>query len=327
MCYSNRMHVRFGQSGVLALQAARALWRQPLPVLTATLGALMAALFPLLVAFPLGDSDRLVRDGALALYFSLGVYLAAAAASGSLDRDREAGWAALVLSKAVSRSRFYLARYGGVLLVLALFSLCLGLAALLSGRVGAAHDHGQSGAGLGIGLSILAAHAAAGLANYRCGRPYASMAFGLLAFALLAAAAVPAIGLSGGAARAALAAAAVRLAPALLLIGLALAVLAAVVMALSVRLPPAPVAAAGGLVFLLGLVRAPLVDRAAAAGNRAAASAAALLPDWHLFWAADALSGGGRIPWDYVGGVGLYAVLYTAGMVLIGLALYGGRDL
>ncbi len=310
----------------LTVQTAVEIVRQPLPVLVTTLAATMAALFPLFLAFQFGEEGRLVRDGILALHFSLGVYLASVAASSTLGRELNAGSGALVLSKAVSRELFYVSKFLGVLLVLGLFTLCVGLAAVLSARVGAANYIVDSRAGALIGGAICTAFAVAGLLNYWKGRPFSSTAQLLLVAALASAVALVSIGPGGGDGRATFAATALHLAPALILIFLALSVMAAIVLALSVRLPAAPVVAVGGLVFVLGLVNGPLFGQAAAGGNAAAAAAAALLPDWQHFWVVDALSGNGRIPLSYVGWAGLYAALYAAGALLAGLALFRDRE-
>lgn len=310
----------------LTLQTAVEILRQPLPVLVTILATILAALFPLVLAFQFGEEGRLVRDGILALHFSLGVYLAAVAASATLGRELESGSGALVLSKAVSHELFYLSKFFGVVLVLAVFTLCMGLAAVLSSRVGLANYVVDSRAGGIIGGSILAACILAGVLNFWKGRPFPSTAQILLVVALFVAAGLTAL-FPVSSSVSSLTATALHLGPALVLVFLALVMMAAITLALAARLPAVPVVSLGALVFVLGLVNGPYFGRAAERGNWVAAGFAALLPDWQHFWLADALSGSGHIPLAYVGWAGAYAAAYTAGILLIGLALFRGREI
>jgi hypothetical protein len=309
----------------LAMQTAVEILRQPLPVLLTTLASGLAALFPLVLSFQFGEEGRLVRDAILALHFTLGVYLAAVAASATLGREWESGTGALVLSKAVSRELFYLSKFLGLVLVLAVFTFCLGAAAVLSTRVGVANYMIDSRAGGIIGAAILAAVLLAGLLNYWKGRPFPSAMQGLLMVALPAAAALLAL-LPAPDDALPLGATLLRLAPPLLLVFLALVMMAALTLALAARLPAVPVLAAAGAVFLLGLVNAPLLGSAAAAGRPWAVAASALLPDWQHFWLVDALSNGGRIPFAYVGWAALYAGAWTAGLLCAGVAVFRNRE-
>jgi ABC-type transport system involved in multi-copper enzyme maturation permease subunit len=310
----------------LTLQTAVEILRQPLPVLLTILATVLAALFPMVLAFQFGEEGRLVRDGILALHFTLGVYLAAVASSATLGRELESGSGALVLSKAVSHELFYLSKFFGVVLVLAVFTLCMGLAAVLSSRVGLANYVVDSRAGGIIGACILAACVLAGVLNFWKGRPFPSTAQIFLVIALLAAAGLTALEAGSGSV-ASLAATALHLGPALLLIFLALVMMAAITLALAARLPAVPVVSLGALVFLLGLINGPLFGKAAARGNWLAAGLSALLPDWQHFWLVDALSGSGHIPAAYVGWAALYAAVYTGGILLAGLALFRGREI
>ena len=67
-------------------------------------------------------------------------------------------------------------------------------------------------------------------------------------------------------------------------------------------------------------------------GSRAADSPTAavlygLVPNWQHFWGCDALTGGGRIPWSYVGDLAVYSLLYAAGTLAAGLALFHRSEL
>lgn len=321
------MHQVFRSCRALTLQTAVEILRQPLPVLLTTLATTLAALFPLVLSFQFGEEGRLVRDGILALHFTLGVYLAAVSASATLGRDLQSGSGALVLSKAVSHELFYLSKFLGVVLVLAVFTLCVGLAAVLSTRVGVANYVVDPRAGGIIGIAIIAAFLLAGALNYWKGHPFSSTAQLLLVVALLVSLGLVAAQSGSTYANTSLSQTALHLAPALALVFLALVMMTAITLALAARLPAVPVVAIGTLVFLLGLVNGPLFGKAAARGNIGAVILSAVVPDWQHFWLVDALSGNGRIPLGYVGWAGLYAAAYTGGLVLAGLALFRNREI
>ncbi len=310
----------------LTVQTAVEILRQPLPVLVTTLAATLAALFPLVLSFQFGEEGRLVRDGVLALHFTLGVYLAAVAASATLGREIQSGSGALVLSKAVSHELFYFSKFLGVVLVLALFTLCIGLAAVLSTRVGVANYVVDPRAGGLIGMAIAFAYLLAGVLNYWKGRPFSSTAQLLFVLALLVSLGLVAVQPGGSDPASSLMQTALRLAPALALVFMALVMMTAITMALAARLPAVPVVVLAALVFLLGLIKSPLFGEASARGNIAARLASVLAPDWQHFWLVDALAGGGRIPMGYVGWAGLYAAAYTGGILLVGIAFFRDRD-
>lgn len=319
------MRHAFSMCRALAWQTAVEILRQPLPVLLTTLASSLAALFPLVLSFQFGEEGRLARDGILAMHFTLGVYLAAVASSATLGREWQSGTGALVLSKAVSRELFFFSKFLGLALVLAVFTFCMGAAAVLSTRVGVANYVIDSRAGGIIGGSILAACLLAGLLNYWKSRPFPSTMQGLLVAALLMAAGLVAL-LPLPPDALSLAATFQRLAPALLLVFFALVMMAALTLALAARLSAVPVLVMAALVFLLGLVNGPLFGPAAARGSLWARVAGAVIPDWQHFWLMDALSGSGRIPFSYVGWAGLYAAVYTAGLLSVGLAVFRNRE-
>ena len=52
-----------------------------------------------------------------------------------------------------------------------------------------------------------------------------------------------------------------------------------------------------------------------------------IVPNWQLFWLADALEGKNRIPWSYVGRAFGYVVGYLGASLAVGLLLFEGREL
>ncbi len=316
-----RLAVHSRQFAALAANTFLDLVRRPILLLLAVSSVVLTGILPAVSLFMFGEEARLVRDGALAFQFGMGLLLAGAAASAALYSEISRGTAATVLCKPVSRTVFFLAKYAGVLLILALFSLFSLLAALLSARLPLPGLETDWRVGALFYLAVPAALALAGVSNFFFKRPFVSQAFlflgPCLAAAFLAAACLDP---AGGWCRFG-ALLEWRLLPAGVLISLALAVFAAVALSLSTRLSPAFTLAACGVLFFLGLLSDYLLGRAAER-SLPAAVAYGLVPNWQDFWLADALAGGGAIPWGYVAGAAGYAGLMIVAVLCLGLIAF-----
>jgi len=144
-------------------------------------------LMPLLLNYTLGDSARIIRDSALALFFVGGLLLAATAAGETLSRELHRGTAATILAKPVPRPLFLLAKAAGVFFALILFAIAAVIATLLAVRAGADDLRMDWAAELPALLALLLAPALAGAWNHHTRRPFTSAAFFLLlAFLLVA---------------------------------------------------------------------------------------------------------------------------------------------
>jgi hypothetical protein len=47
-----------------------------------------------------------------------------------------------------------------------------------------------------------------------------------------------------------------------------------------------------------------------------------IVPNWQHFWRVDALTGGGTIPWVYMAFTGLYAAVYAAAVLCVGVVSF-----
>ena len=121
----------------IARLAALEAIRRPVFLLVALSSVAGIVLLPFLLNYTLGDSARIIRDSALALYFVGGLLLAAHAAGESLARELRRGTAAAILAKPVSRPLFFLAKTAGIAAALLLFSVAALAATLLAVRAGA----------------------------------------------------------------------------------------------------------------------------------------------------------------------------------------------
>ena len=276
---------------------------------------------PLLLNYTLGDSARIVRDSALALYFVGGLLLAAHAAGEGLARELRRGTAAAALAKPVSRATFFLAKVAGVGAALFLYSVASFAAVLLAVRAGASDLRLDWAAELPALLAVLLAPALAGAWNHRTRRPFSSAAFFLLLGLLLLAIAVAArfetpldhlvfpanfswsilsVGL-------------------LLFFGLGMAV--ALAGALATRLAVAPVLLLCAGLFSFGLM-ADYFLGPHLADSLLARAVYAVLPNVQAFWLLDALDAAAPIPAAYFVGAAAYAAAWSAAVLALGLASF-----
>ena len=119
-----------------------------------------------------------------------------------------------------------------------------------------------------------------------------------------------------------------RLVPAGILILFALWILAAVALACSTRLDMIATLAVCSAVFLVGLMSDYFFGLPAARGSWWASTLYSIVPNWQLFWLADALeTGKNTFQWAYVGKALGYAVCYAGAALAVGVALFEEREL
>lgn len=318
--------LRIRQFAALARLTALEAVRQPVCLLLASSCVLLTGLMPLVGMHKFGEDGKLARDSGLALHFVFGLLIAGYSAGSSLARELRSGTASAVLSKPVGRETLFLAKFVGIACVILLFSACTSLATLLSERVDQKFCFTQSVTGYvtdwRTGNMLVAVPFAAlllaGLVNYAARRPFGSTAFTLLLLGVPAA--FVASGFFDRLGQFAPFDYRVewRILPACLLVTLALLVLSAIAISLSTRLRTVPTLVLCGAVFLAGLMSDYLLGRHAA-NSWPANFLYRIIPNWQHFWVADALSGGGRIPWHYVREAGAYAVTYCLGILCLGM--------
>ena len=295
--------------------------RRPVFWLVALSAIAGIVLMPLLLNYTLGDSARIIRDSALALYFVGGLLLAAYAAGETLARELRRGTAAAILAKPVARPVFFLAKAGGIAAALFLYSVAALAATLLSVRAGASElrlDWAAAGPAL---LALLLAPALAGAWNHRTRRPFTSAAFFLLLAFLLLAVAIAAFfqtpldrlvfpdNFSWPILRVGL------------LLYFCLGMVVALATALATRLQVTPVLLLTAGLFLFGLMGDYFLGPHLA-GSLAARAAYALLPNVQAFWLLDALDAAAPIPPAYLVGAAAYAAAWSAACLALGAAAF-----
>ena len=303
--------------------------RQPIFLLLMTGSVLFEIFLAVPYYFALGDDMKLVKTSALAVMLLAGLFGAVLSASASLAREIRTGTALAVLSKPVGRTQFLLAKFTGLAGALTLLAYVNMVGVLLASWM-AFDAYGKTDV-LAIGIfagAIALAYGLAGFSNYFLRRTFVSDAvFALVAMVTLAAFIIlrftqqmQSLG--------APAAVDWDLIPAGLLILFALWILAAVALACSTRLDMIATLAVCSAVFLLGLMSDYLFGIPAAKGSWWASTLYSIVPNWQLFWLADALeTGKSTFHWAYVGKALGYVIFYAGAALAVAVALFDEREL
>ena len=313
----------------IAVNAFMELIRQPIFLLLMT-GSIMFEIFlavPYYFAF--GDEMKLVKTSALAVMLLTGLFGAVLSASASLAREIRTGTALAVLSKPVGRAQFLLAKFAGLAAALALLAY-VNLIGVMTASWMAFDAYGKTNVqDIAIfGGAIALAYALAGFSNFFLRRLFVSDAvFALVVMVTLAAFVIFqfTVQMQSISERAAVD---WRLVPVGLLILFAFWIFAAVAVACSTRLDMIATLAVCSAVFLVGLMSDYLFGLPAAHGSWWASALYSIIPNWQLFWLADALeTGKNTFQWAYVGKALGYAVCYAGAALAVGVALFDDREL
>jgi len=303
--------------------------RQPVFLLLMTGSVLFEIFLAVPYYFAFGDEPKLVENSALAVMLLAGLFGAVLSASASLAREIRSGTALAVLSKPVGRAQFLLAKFAGLAAALAVLSYVNMIGVLLASRM-AFDAYGKTDLpAIGIfGGGILLAYALAGFSNFFSRRPFASDAvFAMLVLTTFAAFLVFQFtrqmeSLST------VAQVNWNLLPAGILILFALWILAAVALACSTRFDTIPTLAICSAIFLVGLASDYFFGIRAQAGNWWASTLYSIIPNWQIFWLADAIeSGKNTFQWAYVGKAFAYMVCYAGAALAVATALFEEREL
>jgi ABC-type transport system involved in multi-copper enzyme maturation permease subunit len=313
----------------IATNAFMELIRQPVFLLLMTASVLFEIFLAVPYYFAFGDEPKLVENSVLAVMLLSGLLGAVLSASASLAREIRTGTALAVLSKPVGRAQFFLAKYTGLAAALTLLSYVNLIGVLLASWM-AFDAYGKTNLpALGIfAAGVVVAYALAGFSNFFLRRPFVSDAvLALVVMATFAAFLIfqfitqrQTIGV--------MAHVDWRLVPAGILILFALWILAALALACSTRLDTIPTLAVCSAFFLIGLMSDYFFGRRAETGEWWASTLYTVIPNWQLFWFADALDmGKSTFHWGYVGKAFAYMVAYAGAALAVGTALFEEREL
>lgn len=303
--------------------------RQPVFLLLMTGSVLFELFLAVPYYFAFGDESKLVKNSALAVMLLAGLFGAVLSASASLAREIRVGTALAVLSKPIGRAQFLLAKFAGLAAALTVLAYVDLIGVLLCSKI-AFDAYGSTDlAALGIfAAGVAVAYALGGFSNFFLRRPFVSDAvFALVVMATIAAFVIFQFTQSdtGFYAQGHVD---WRLVPAGILILFALWILAALALACSTRLDTIPTLAVCSAFFLIGLMSDYLFGQRAAAGNWWASTLYTVIPNWQLFWLADALDmGKSTFHWHYVARAFAYTVGYAGAALAVGTALFEEREL
>lgn len=302
--------------------------RQPVFLLLMTFSSAFSVFLSAVPYFGFGDDPKLVKDSTLAVMLLTGLFGAVLSASASVAHEIRSGTALAVLAKPVGRAQFLLAKYVGLAGALALLTYVNLLASLLASRMAFDAYGNADEVGLTIFfVGLVLAYMLGGFTNFFLRRPFVADA---VFFVVLVTTVVFllinfvdkewkwqrfATGVDW------------RLVPAAVLILFALWILAGLALACSTRWEMIPTLAICSAFFLLGLMSDYLFGRRAEEGQMWASVVYAMIPNWQLFWLADALENQKTIPWRYVGQAFGYALAYLGATLALALCLFEDREL
>ena len=313
----------------IAGNAFMELVRQPVFLLLMSGSLLFEIFLAVPYYFAFGDEPKLVENSALAVMLLTGLFGAVLCASSSLAREIRSGTALAVLSKPVGRSRFLLAKYAGLAGALTLLAYVNLIGVLLASWM-AFDAYGKTDlVALSIvGGAVALAYACGGFSNFFLRRNFVSDAV-LAQVVLVTLAAVWIFVFTKQMASLSVQSHVDwRLLPAGVLILFALWILAALAIACSTRLDIIPTLAICSAFFLLGLMSDYFFGRRAEAGSWWASALYTVVPNWQLFWLADALeTTKDTFHWDYVGKAFVYVIGYAGAALAVGTALFEEREL
>lgn len=305
--------------------------RQPIFMTLVAATIAMLLFCPEIVGFTLisGSDQKLLRDLCLSTLLFGGLFLAAFSAASVLSREIENRTVLTVVSKPVGRGTFLLGKYLGVAAAMAVAFYLTGLVMLLIVRhksMETASDEYDQPVLLFGGVAILLAILIAGACNFLYRMHFPStvvvLAVPLMTLAVIGVCFVSpdwtfqpfGTDFADG-----------QLIAAAACVFLILLILAAVAVVASTRLGPVMTLMAAALFLVLGLsgsyLLAPYRDT-----NLLAALGYKLLPHIQYLWLADHLTEGFQISAAYVAQTVLYAVLWVAAILSLGVALFQTRQ-
>jgi hypothetical protein len=313
----------------IAVNAFMELVRQPIFLLLLTGSVLFELFLAVPYYFAFGDEMKLVKTSTLAVMLLTGLFGAVLSASASLAREIRTGTALAVLSKPVGRAQFLLAKFTGLAAALTLLAY-VDLVGVMTSSWMAFDAYGKTDVtALSIfGGAVAVAYAAAGFSNFFLRRPFVSDAVFALVILITLAAFVILQFTQQMQSLGERASVDWRLVPAGLLILFAFWIFAAVALACSTRLDMIATLAVCSGVFLLGLMSDYLFGLPAEHGSWWASTLYSVVPNWQLFWLADALeTGKSTFHWDYVGKAFGYMTFQAGAALAVAVALFEDREL
>lgn len=307
----------------IAKNTCRESLREPIYLLVLLTALTLVGIYPLLTLFVFREQVKLVVDSAMATTMVFGWITAVLCASHAIAREIANGTALLLLSKPVERPVFIVAKIAGILLALLVFCLLTCLATLIAVRV-AKDQFRLDYRAFGIYFAAVAVSCAiGGLRNYTRRSSFPMVA--VLALGVMLPVAAVAIGFLPTTGETEKVAYSWNIVPALVLITYSVLAMGTLATALSTRLDLVSNLLVCSVIFVIGLMSDYLLGQAAQ-HNLVAAFLYGAIPNWQLFWMADALAAQRPIPWEYVGLGAAYIGLFVAFFMVLAMLLFYRRE-
>lgn len=313
----------------IAANAFMELVRQPIFLLLMTGSVLFEIFLAVPYYFAFGDEMKLVKTSTLAVMLLAGLLGSVLSASASLAREVRTGTVLAVLSKPVGRAQFLLAKFTGLAGALTVLAY-VNLVGVITASWMAFDAYGKTDL-TAIGIfagGIALAYALGGFSNFFLRRPFVSDAVLAMVVMITLAAFIICQFTQQMHSMSDRSIVDWRLLPAGLLILFAFWIFAAVALACSTRLDMIATLAVCSAVFLIGLMSDYLLGQPAARGDWWASALYSVVPNWQLFWLADALeTGKSTFHWGYVGKAFAYTICYAGAALAVAVALFDEREL
>ncbi len=295
--------------------------REPIYLLVLLSALCLIGIYPIFTLFVFREQIKLVVDSAMATTMVFGWIVAVLCASHAIAREINNGTVLLLLAKPVNRPLFIVAKILGILMALAVFWFLTSLATLIAVRI-AKDQFWLDNRVLAIFFGGLAfSFLVAGFHNYltRSSYPMAAV-FSLLIVMPIVAIIVFFLPVDGN-----FVGYDWHLVPALVLILYAVWAMGTLATALSTRFELIPNLMLCSLIFVIGLMSDYLLGRFAES-SFIIAVLYAIIPNWQLFWMADALAAEQQIPLQYVLYGGSYIFFFTALFMLLAVLMFWKRE-
>ncbi len=306
----------------VAKNTLREILREPIYLLVLLTALVLIGMYPLFTFFVFRQQIKLVVDSAMATTLLFGWIVAVLSATHAISREIRTGTVLLVLSKPVKRPVFLAAKIIGVSASLGLFWFLCGLSSMMAVRIAKDQFRLDNRAlaiyfgALILGLLIGGARNYVKRASYPMSAVLALSITIPLAWLLVLLLPVHDKSMTRYV---------WAMVPALILILDAVAIMGMLATALSTRLDLVSNLMVCSVVFILGLMSDYLFGRFAHS-SVIAAVLYSILPNWQLFWMADALAAKRTIPWLYVGYGLVYVSLFGGFFVVLAMLLFANRE-
>lgn len=294
--------------------------REPIFFVLLVSALFLIGLFPSLSMFVFREQIKLVIDSAMATTLVFGLIAAVLCASHTITREMQNGTVLLLLSKPVHRWSFILAKISGIIMALTVFVIICNIGSLVAVRV--AKDQFQLDFtamylyyGIIFGCAFIGA-----FRNYLYQASFASASVFSMLIAMPVYAAVLNFIPAPGEGKLPLH---WEMIPALILIVFAVWGMGAITVVFSTRLNMVANLCVCGLIFALGM-GSNFFFSGPGFWN---AVFYAIIPNWQLFWLADALASEKVIPLTYVFFAFLYILFYIAFCSIWAIYMFQFREL